>query len=114
MPVDQEVLQHIPYFATLSQEELAQVAAVTLERQYERSYLIMLEGEQGGALYYVYSGLVKVFKTSLQSKEQILRVLVAGHTFNEVSALDDGPNPASAMAWSPASSMSSNMSISTS
>jgi hypothetical protein len=32
MPIDVEALRHIPLFATLSQEELAHVAALTVER----------------------------------------------------------------------------------
>jgi CRP-like cAMP-binding protein len=101
MPVDIEVLRRIPYFTTLSQEELAQVAAVTVERHYQRSDLIMLEGDLGGALYYVHAGLVKVFKTSLEGKEQALRLIAEGHTFNDVPALAGGPNPASAAALEP-------------
>lgn len=101
MPVESEKLRQIPIFATLSAQDLAQVAALTQERHYERGDLILLEGEQDGALYYVYSGLVKVFKTSPGGKEQVLRLISAGHTFNDVPALDGGPNPASAAALEP-------------
>jgi CRP-like cAMP-binding protein len=101
MPIDTETLRHIPLFATLSQEELAHVAAVTVERHYERGDLIMLEGDIGGALHYVCSGLVKVFKTSSGGKDQVLRLIAAGNTFNDVPALDGGPNPASAAAMEP-------------
>jgi CRP/FNR family transcriptional regulator len=44
------------------------------------------------------AGLVKVFRTSDDGKEQTLRLVRAGHTLNDVPALDGGPNPASAMA----------------
>ncbi|HXX79499.1 MAG TPA: Crp/Fnr family transcriptional regulator, partial [Ktedonobacteraceae bacterium] len=81
--------------------ELAHVARVTLQRHYDRGDLILLEGDLGGALYYVRSGLVKVFKTSVGGKEQVLRLISAGHTFNDVPALDGGPNPASAAALEP-------------
>jgi CRP-like cAMP-binding protein len=98
MPIDIEVLRHIPLFAQLGQEDLAQVAAMTRERQYGRGDLILLEGDLGGALHYVHTGLVKVFKTSPSGKEQVLRLIAAGNTFNDVPALDGGPNPASAAA----------------
>jgi CRP-like cAMP-binding protein len=96
-----ETLRRIPWFATLRAEDLAQVAALTVERHYERGELILLEGEMGGALQYVQTGLVKVFKTSPGGKEQVLRLIAAGHTFNDVPALDGGPNPASAAALEP-------------
>lgn len=95
MPIDVEALRHIPLFALLSREDLAQVAAMTRERYYERGELIVLEGEPGGVLHYVHSGLVKVFKTSPSGREQVLRLIVAGNTFNDVPDLDGGPHPAS-------------------
>ncbi len=101
MTIESETLRHIPLFATLSSQDLAQVAAMTVERHYNRGDLILLEGEPGGALQYVHSGLVKVFKTSATGKEQVLRLIAAGHTFNDVPALDGGPNPASAAVLEP-------------
>jgi len=101
MPIDVEMLRQIPLFATLSAEDLAQVAAMTVVRHYDRGDLILLEGDLGGALHYVRSGLVKVFKTSVGGKEQVLRMIASGHTFNDVPALDGGPNPASAAAMEP-------------
>jgi len=101
MPVEVEALRHITLFAQLGQEELAHVAAMTIEHHYERGDLIVLEGDPGGALHYVHSGLVKVFKTSPSGKEQVLRLIAAGYTFNDVPALDGGPNPASAAAMEP-------------
>ncbi len=101
MPVDVEVLHRLPFFATLNPQDLTQVAAMTIERHFNRGDIIVLEGEPGGALHYVHSGLVKVFKTSPQGKEQVLRLIAPGHTFNVVPALDGGPNPASAAAIEP-------------
>ena len=65
--------------------------------------ITLIEGEAEGALYYVCSGLVKVFKASPEGKEQVLRLIGAGYTFNDVPALDGGPNPASAAAVEPTS-----------
>jgi CRP-like cAMP-binding protein len=50
-------------------------------------------------MYYVASGVVKVFKTSADGKEQILRIIRPGDTFNDVPALG-GVNLASAAAMS--------------
>ena len=99
--IDLDALRKIPLFATLAPDDLASVAAVTRERRYARGDIILLAGQDGGALYYVRRGLVKVFKTSEEGKEQTLRLLGPGHTFNDVPALDGGPNPASVMAMEP-------------
>jgi CRP-like cAMP-binding protein len=95
---DVNSVRKIAYFGALSEEELAHVATMTVVRRYERGDIILLEGDAGGALHYVQTGLVKVFKTSPEGKEQVLRLIAAGHTFNDVPALDGGPNPASAAA----------------
>ena len=101
MAVQAEALRQIPLFTALSSEDLAQVAKVTAERRYTRGDIIILAGQEGGALYFVVKGLVKIFRTSDEGKEQTLRLMDAGHTFNDVPALDGGPNPASAMAMEP-------------
>jgi CRP/FNR family transcriptional regulator len=103
MSIEIEMLRKIPYFSMLNQDELALIATVTVERHYNRGDLIQIEGEAEGALYYVCSGLVKVYKASPEGKEQVLRLIGAGNTFNDVPALDGGPNPASVAAVEPAS-----------
>src|SRR5690242_11077914 len=101
MPVESEELRKASLFAPLAEDDMARVAAVTVERRYDRGDIIILEGDRGGALYFVRSGLIKVFKSSPGGKEQVLRLIEAGRTFNDVPALDAGPNPASAAALEP-------------
>lgn len=101
MGVDAGALRQIPLFATLDDDDLAHVAAIAVERIFERGDIILLEGERAGALHYVRSGLVKIFKTSAEGKEQVLRLITPGYTFNDVPALDGGANPASAAALEP-------------
>ncbi len=101
MAIDRDQLRRVPLFAQLSLEDLDSVAAVTLARSYPRGAIIILEGERDGGLYFVLSGEVRIFKTSAEGKEQTLRLIHAGTTFNDVPALDGGPNPASAAALEP-------------
>ncbi|HLZ22903.1 MAG TPA: Crp/Fnr family transcriptional regulator [Ktedonobacterales bacterium] len=98
MPIERDMLRQVPLFARLNDDDLARVAAITVERRYERGDIILLEGDRGGALHYVREGVIKIFKTSREGKEQVLRLIPAGGTFNDVPALDGGPNPASAAA----------------
>jgi CRP-like cAMP-binding protein len=101
MAVQPDVLRQIPLFATLAPEDLALVARVTVTRRYQRGDIILLAGQPGGALCFVRSGLVKIYKTSEEGKEQVLRLIGAGQTFNDVPAFDGGSNPASVMALEP-------------
>jgi len=98
MSVPLEFLRQIPYFAGLSDPELERIRPLVRGRSFQRGDVILLEGEPCQAIYFVRSGRVKVFKTSPEGKEQILRIMKPGDTFNEVPVFDCGPNPASAEA----------------
>ncbi len=97
MTIETQALRAIPEFSALADTELAYVQKVTRERHMQRGELLFLEGEPGERLYFIQSGQVKIFKTSADGKEQVLRIFHAGETFNEVPIFDGGPNPASAM-----------------
>lgn len=101
MPLD--FLKQIPYFAGLQERDLEKVDTMVHERTYARGEMVILEGEPCEAIYFVKSGRVKVFKTSAEGREQVLRIMKAGDTFNEVPVFDDGDNPASVEALEPTS-----------
>ncbi|HEX2348791.1 MAG TPA: Crp/Fnr family transcriptional regulator [Ktedonobacterales bacterium] len=93
-----EYLRHIALFASLDEDALAQLGAVTVERRYDRGEVIVVEGDRGGALRFVRSGLVKLSTTSADGREQVLRLVPEGQTFNLIGALDGQPTAASATA----------------
>lgn len=103
MNVPLDFLRQIPYFAGIPDRDLEHIRPLVHERSYPRGEMIILEGEPCEAIYFVQSGRVKVFKTSPEGKEQILRIMKAGDTFNEVPVFDEGPNPASVEALDTAS-----------
>jgi CRP/FNR family transcriptional regulator len=98
MAIDSETLRAIPYFAELSPASLRALASRGSERIYARGETILLEGDPCRGLYFVAAGRVKVFKLSPDGKEQVLRILGAGRTFNDVPVFDGGPNPGSVSA----------------
>lgn len=101
MSVDIEFLKAVHYFSGLDSAKLESIKGFFFERTAQRDEFILEEGEPGGALYLVVSGVVKVFLTSAEGKEQILRLIRPGESFNEVSVFDGAPNLASAVAMSP-------------
>jgi CRP/FNR family transcriptional regulator len=94
----QEFVCNIPYFDGLSEDEHQSIKALAIERRYERGDIIIYEADKARALYVVCSGAVKIFKTSIEGKEQILNIVKPGETFNDVGVFDEGLNPASAQA----------------
>ncbi len=101
MAVQIEFLKSIPYFSGLSSAEFDSLRRLIFEKTVERGEVILLEGEPAEALFFVASGAVKVFKTSVEGKEQILNIVRPGESFNDVPVFDDGPNPTSAQAMGP-------------
>jgi CRP-like cAMP-binding protein len=101
MAVELEFLKRIPYFSGLGLAELESVKKLIFERTAERGEMVLLEGESAANLYFVASGVVEVFKTSAEGKEQILSIVRPGESFNDVPVFDGGPNPASARTMGP-------------
>jgi CRP/FNR family transcriptional regulator len=100
MAVNLDSLKSLPYFSGLSESVLASVSKHVFEKKAERGEIIVFEGEPAEALYFVIAGVVKVFKTSADGKEQIFRIIRPGDSFNDVPVLTGGVNLASAGAMS--------------
>jgi CRP-like cAMP-binding protein len=101
MAIQVELIKSIPYFSGLSSAELDSLKGLIFETTAERGEFILLESEPAAALYFVVSGVVKVFKTSADGREQILQIVRPGESFNDAPVFDGGPNPASAQAMGP-------------
>ncbi|MBI2836519.1 MAG: Crp/Fnr family transcriptional regulator [Chloroflexi bacterium] len=94
-------LKSIPYFSALKPDELEVVGALVFEKTAGRGEMVLLEGEPAEVMYFLVSGVAKVFKTSVEGKEQTLNILRPGDSFNDVSVFDDGVNLASVQAMTP-------------
>jgi len=101
MAIQAEFIKSIPYFSGLSPAEIDSLKGLIFETTAERGKFILLESEPADALYIVFSGVVKVFKTSADGREQILQIVRPGESFNDAPVFDGGPNPASAQAMGP-------------
>ncbi len=95
-------LKGIPYFQDLDARALERIRASVFDLRLEKGQILFTEGEPAQAMYVIRSGQVKIFKVSLDGREQILRIAGAGDCFNEVPIFDEGPNPANAEAVEPA------------
>jgi CRP-like cAMP-binding protein len=101
MAVQLEFLKSILYFSDFGLAELELIKKLFFEKTADSAEMVLLEGESAENLYFVASGVVKVFKTSAEGKEQILSIVRPGESFNDVPIFDGGPNPASAQAMGP-------------
>jgi len=101
MTVDIAFLKSIPYFSVLDTAELETIKQSFSEKAVQRGELVLLEGETGDTLFFVVDGVVKIFKTSTQGKEQILSITRPGESLNDIPIFDGGVNPVSAQALGP-------------
>jgi CRP-like cAMP-binding protein len=101
MSIDIEFLKSIPYFSGLDNAELESIKGFFFERTAQRGDFVLDEGEPGEILYFVVSGAAQEVKTSAEGKEQILRIIRPGESFNDVPVFDGGPSLASVVAMGP-------------
>ncbi|MGD2065409.1 MAG: Crp/Fnr family transcriptional regulator [Dehalococcoidia bacterium] len=101
MSTQLEYLKSILYFSGVSLADLESISKLVFEKTADRAEMVLLEGESAENLYFVASGVVKVFKTSVEGKEQILSIVRPGESFNDISIFDGGLNPVSAQAMGP-------------
>ncbi len=64
--------------------------------------VIFNEGDPVAGMFLIEQGVIKICRYSKDGREHILHILQRGDTFNDMAALDGGPNPASAIAFSDA------------
>lgn len=94
----QETMAHAPLFGGLSREELTRVGSIAQQKNYERGQAIFWDGDPGIGFYMVAAGKVKIYKTSVDGKEQILHIYGPGHPFGEVPVFSGNRFPANAQA----------------
>jgi len=87
-----------PLFQGLPKEDHEELATVVENRIFNQGELIFSEGDEGIAFYVVLSGRVKIFKLSMDGKEQILHILGPGEPVGEVAVFAGKSFPANAVA----------------
>lgn len=93
-----QTLSTIPYLASLPSADLAELAEQMRAYSFEAGGLIFSEEEPARGLWIIEMGRIKVFKLGDNGEELILHFLGRGDSFNDIAALDGGPNPANAAA----------------
>jgi CRP-like cAMP-binding protein len=102
MAIQIELLQTMNYFSGIGAPELEPILHLFKEVRLDKGVNFLSEGHRTDSLYFVVSGLVKVYKTSPNGKEQVLHIAPPGDSLNDVSLYDEGPNAAGMLTLSPA------------
>src|SRR5580704_11779643 len=97
-PTPRSILKATPLFAALDEPEISSLAARCGIRPYSAGEILFSEGEPCKGLYIVVFGRIRIFKTSLNGREQVLAIEGPGASVAELPVFDGGTYPASASA----------------
>lgn len=92
------VLAHTALFSNLSPAEIKTLAARTVHKLFRTGELLFSEGDPCSGLHIIARGKVRIFKTSINGREQVLALNSPGESVAELPVFDGGPYPASAAA----------------
>jgi len=92
------ILEKSHLFAGVPEAQLDEVTSIASVKKVSRGKRIFFEGDEAIGFYMVAEGKVKIFKTSLEGREQILHIFGPGEPFGEVPVFHGQPFPAHAEA----------------
>ena len=94
-----ELISHIAaihLFKDLPEEHLDNLAMILTDQVFQKRQLIFSEGDEATGFYVVITGRVKIFKLSMDGKEQILHIFGPGAPIGEVAVFEGKRFPANA------------------
>jgi CRP/FNR family transcriptional regulator len=94
----EHTLRDVPFLQPAIPDGMTRLIDAAQLKRFSGGEILFLEGEATLGLWVMESGRVKVYKLHPEGREHILHFFGPSDWFNEVSALDGGPNPASAAA----------------
>jgi CRP-like cAMP-binding protein len=87
-----------PYFAGIDAYGLDKIERAAHRHVYQAGAVIFMEGEACAGFHLTVEGLVRIYRVNAEGRLHTLSLLTSGSTFNEVAAVDGGPNPFNAVA----------------
>ncbi len=98
MTITVDDLEKLRYFAGVENSRLAVFTQLFSKKSFIKGQTIVSEGDTQRNLYFVTSGVVKMFKTSSEGKEQIIKIVRPGESFNDITVFGSGISPYSMQA----------------
>lgn len=79
------VLRQVPFFASLTDEEVAEVNRLAREQGYEVNETIYFSGDPAGYLYVVAAGKVKLLRHAWSGQDVLIDILMPGEFFGTLA-----------------------------
>ena len=102
MTVSLKTLAKMHYFTGLTSDELEVVQQyIAFEKKIDKGQTLLEEDDESDYMYLIISGAVKIYKRSINGKEQILNIASTGESLNDVSTFDGGGSAMDMLAMTP-------------
>lgn len=89
-----EVLSKFSLFRDLNDEELLEIVNISISREFKKGSHIFLQDDPLENVYFIYDGKIKIYKSDITGKEQIVNFLKKGEMFPHVGFFRKGGYPA--------------------
>ena len=89
-------LSVVPVFKELSAEELEPIVKIAQTRFYKHKVYVFMQDDPLDRVFFIHSGKIKICKTDLSGKEQLISVLEPGEMFPHAGFFRNGNFPAHA------------------
>ncbi len=93
-----DFLQYVPIFSELDENAIEQIALIGSRKYFKKDSFILVEEEDGSALFVIIEGKVKIARSSNDGREVILSILTESDFFGEMAILDGQSRSASVIA----------------
>ncbi len=94
----EDILRHIPLFENISRESRAALADISIPKTVKKKESLFWEGNRGLTIYILVKGNIRLFKTTSEGKEVVIKVVKPGEMFAEVVLFEQSQYPVSAVA----------------
>ena len=91
-----DCISEVLLFQGLPKDQLQELAEIVVDQTFKRGETLFLEGSRAKGFYAIVEGKVKIYKLSIDGKEQILHIFGPGELFGEVPVFAGGNYPAHA------------------
>jgi CRP/FNR family transcriptional regulator, cyclic AMP receptor protein len=91
-----KVLSNFMLFRDLNELEIDKIVQISLSRTWKKNSYIFLQGEPLDNVYFMEDGKVKIYKSDVNGREQIVSILKKGEMFPHVGFFRKGNYPANA------------------
>jgi CRP/FNR family transcriptional regulator, cyclic AMP receptor protein len=96
-----ELLSEFSLFRELNDYELTKITDIAIAKEWKKQSHVFLQGDPLENVYFIYDGKIKVYKSDINGREQIVAIIKKGEMFPHVGFFRKGDYPAYAEVLEP-------------